>query len=409
MSERLVEISGRAVVEVLAKAGHIAYFAGGWVRDMLLGHPGIDVDIATSATPEEVMHLFPKTVPLGLSFGSVVVVWEGTPFEVTTFRNDAPESDGRRPHSVAYSSPQEDAKRRDFTINGMFYDPLTDKIYDFVGGREDLARGLVRAIGDPNQRFLEDRLRMVRAVRFGTRFGFPIEETTRQAILHHAHTLFPAVAVERIWQEFSKIAPHPHFADFLLEMEALALLSEILPEIKGGVEIRELTQPIREMGPSIPLVLKVATLLRDQPVAHRIGMARRLKLARADLRLILLQGELEELLREGSDLVEWAHFYAELGSDEVTLASFATIAEPARTITVNADLARKARLKNHIDRLRADAPLLTSAHLMRHGIRPGIEMGELLRLAERIAIIEDLRSPEEVLLKLKDRLPINPL
>src|SRR6185437_5720237 len=160
------------IVKRLVEAGHLAYFAGGWVRDFLLNHPSDDIDIATSASVEEIQALFPKTIPVGIAFGIVIVVEKGHQFEVATFRKDRGYVDGRRPTGIDPASPEEDAQRRDFTLNGMFYDPLQKKVLDFVSGQEDLKKGIIRAIGNPHERFLEDRLRMMRAVRYGTRFGF---------------------------------------------------------------------------------------------------------------------------------------------------------------------------------------------------------------------------------------------
>ena len=155
----------RYIVDTLAKAGFVAYYAGGWVRDFLLGHPSDDIDIATNAPPETIQALFPKTVPIGIAFGIVLVIVEGHPYEVATFRNDLEYQDGRRPLRIEFTTAEEDAKRRDFTINGMFYDPLQKTVLDFVGGQQDLQKQLVRAIGNPHARIAEDRLRMIRAIR----------------------------------------------------------------------------------------------------------------------------------------------------------------------------------------------------------------------------------------------------
>src|SRR5262249_42065141 len=152
----------RTIVETLTRAGYIAYYAGGWVRDLLLGHPSDDIDIATNAPPAVVQQLFANTVPIGLAFGIVLVLIEGREYEVATFRSDVGYTDGRRPSHVHFTSAKEDAKRRDFTINGMFYDPLKQEVLDYVEGKEDLEKKLIRAIGDPHERIREDRLRMIR-------------------------------------------------------------------------------------------------------------------------------------------------------------------------------------------------------------------------------------------------------
>ena len=169
-----------AIVRKLVAAGYTAYFAGGWVRDYLMGHPSEDIDLATDAPPEKIIDLFPKTLLVGVAFGVVVVIVDGHQFEVATFRRDIDYADGRKPSKIELSTAEEDAFRRDFTINGMFYDPLTNQILDYVGGQEDLKKKIIRAIGNPHKRIQEDRLRMIRAVRLSCRFDFQIEEKTKE-------------------------------------------------------------------------------------------------------------------------------------------------------------------------------------------------------------------------------------
>src|SRR4030095_4899445 len=166
--------TARGLVNRLRTAGHLAYFAGGCVRDLVRGQTPKDIDIATDARPEEVQKIFRRTHAVGAHFGVVVVLENDWQFEVATFRSDGAYLDGRHPVAVNFSSPEEDARRRDFTINGMFFDPPNDAVIDFVGGREDLAAGIVRAIGNPAQRFAEDRLRLLRAIRFATVLQFEI-------------------------------------------------------------------------------------------------------------------------------------------------------------------------------------------------------------------------------------------
>src|SRR5438067_2189759 len=180
MADRRALATG--IVRRLREAGHEAYFAGGCVRDQLLGREPLDFDVATSAPPEVVGSLFRRTVPVGAQFGVILVVEDGVPFAVATFRSDDAYVDGRRPTRVRFVSAREDAERRDFTINGLFLDPLEGEIVDFVGGQVDLRAGIIRAIGDAQARIAEDRLRMLRAVRFAARLGFTIEPATRAAI-----------------------------------------------------------------------------------------------------------------------------------------------------------------------------------------------------------------------------------
>ncbi|MGA0111796.1 MAG: CCA tRNA nucleotidyltransferase, partial [Chthoniobacterales bacterium] len=216
----------------LQQAGHTAYFAGGCVRDELLGLDPHDYDIATSAKPDEVQKLFPHTQAVGAHFGVILVMEHGRAFEVATFRSDHEYIDGRRPEMVTFSTPEEDAARRDFTINGMFHDPVAGRFIDFVGGREDLKSKLLRAIGDPAARFREDKLRLLRAVRFAARFGYEIDPATWDALRAHAADIH-AVSAERIREELVKILAHPSRVRGFDLLDQSGLLKEILPEIEA--------------------------------------------------------------------------------------------------------------------------------------------------------------------------------
>ena len=204
-----MEKTAREVAQRLRAAGHIAYFAGGCVRDMVRGLAAKDFDIATDATPEIVQRIFPHTYAVGAHFGVVVVVENGSNFEVATFRSDGAYLDHRHPVDVRFSSPEEDAKRRDFTINGMFFDPEKNEVIDFVGGRTDLEAKLVRAIGDPAARFAEDRLRMLRAVRFATVLDYKIDNPTWDALVANAASI-NEISAERIREELLKIFLSPN-------------------------------------------------------------------------------------------------------------------------------------------------------------------------------------------------------
>lgn len=250
------------IVEKLRKAGHIAYFAGGCVRDMEMGIEPKDYDIATSALPDNVISLFSKTLEVGAKFGVVVVILEGHKFEVATFRTDTSYSDGRRPDSVIFSSPEEDVKRRDFTINGLLYDPFEKKILDFVGGREDIKRGIVRSIGDPFKRFEEDRLRMLRAVRFSSQLNFEIEPGTREAIIKLAPKI-NSVSVERITAELIKMFTGENADKALETLQNTGLLKEILPEIEN---LKGVAQPdkFHPEGDVFEHTKKMLGLLKNQ-------------------------------------------------------------------------------------------------------------------------------------------------
>ena len=228
------------IMKMLADAGFIAYLAGGCVRDALFGRTPKDYDIATDATPESVRKVFGKanTLAFGASFGVIGVLppkfenvnQDGTltPTEVATFRSDGEYSDGRRPDSVHYGDPEQDALRRDFTINGLFYDPISESVIDYVGGRDDLNRKLLRTIGSAEQRFAEDKLRMLRAIRFATTLGFEIDAATFDAIVQHAGDI-AVVSGERIGAEMRQVMTSPHAATGLKRLKDTGLAQHVMP------------------------------------------------------------------------------------------------------------------------------------------------------------------------------------
>lgn len=231
------EHHARAIVHTLREHGFVAYLAGGCVRDKLLGHEPKDFDVATSARAHDVQRLFDHTVPVGAQFGVVLVLDGEHQVEVATFRSDGVYLDGRHPTNVRFSDPREDALRRDFTINGMFYDPVTEHVIDYVEGRKDLAAGVIRAIGDPHARFSEDRLRLLRAIRLAARLDFAITEDTFTAIQDLAPTIVD-IAWERIGDEIVKILTQGKARRAFELLSESGLLHAILPEIETmrGVE-----------------------------------------------------------------------------------------------------------------------------------------------------------------------------
>ena len=218
------------IVGALRADGKRALLAGGCVRDLVLGVEPKDYDIATDATPEEVGRVFEKTIPVGVEFGIVAVILEQGQYEVARFRTEGPYRDGRHPESVTFAEPQEDARRRDFTINGMFYDVEEERVVDFVGGKEDLEAGVVRAIGDPVERFREDFLRMLRAVRFAARLGFEIEPATYRAIKATASRIGETSA-ERIRDELTLILTEGGASRGMALLMETGLLAELMPEV----------------------------------------------------------------------------------------------------------------------------------------------------------------------------------
>jgi poly(A) polymerase len=224
------ELAGQ-ICATLLKAGHQAYLVGGCVRDLLLDREPADYDVATDAHPERVLELFPGSLAVGAQFGVIVVVEDSTEVEVATFRSDIGYSDGRHPDSVVFSkSAEEDVRRRDFTINALLLEPATGKVFDYVGGREDLRAGVIRAIGDAEARFREDKLRMIRAVRFAARFGYAIEPTTRAAIVNLAAEV-KVVSAERLRDELTKLLTEGAARRGFELLDETRLLPALLPEI----------------------------------------------------------------------------------------------------------------------------------------------------------------------------------
>src|SRR5437868_12523855 len=224
--------AARKIVKRLRGEEHIAYFAGGCVRDIVRHVTPKDYDVATSATPEIVQKLFPRTFAVGAHFGVIIVLENGFQFEVATFRSDDAYIDGRHPSAVHFSSPEEDAQRRDFTINGMFYDPVAEEMIDLVGGQADIAAKLVRAIGDPAKRFAEDRLRMLRAVRFAAVLDYQIDKGTWDALTGNAPSI-NQISAERIREELVRIFLSPNRVSGWDLLDASGLMRAILPEVDG--------------------------------------------------------------------------------------------------------------------------------------------------------------------------------
>lgn len=397
------------IVKKLKDAGYIAYFAGGWVRDYLMNHPSSDIDIATNAPPEIILDLFPHTILVGLAFGVVIVVIEGHQFEVSSFRRDISYLNGRKPERIEFSTPEEDASRRDFTINGMFYDPLKDAIYDYVHGLEDLKKGIIRTIGDPQERFMEDRLRMIRAIRFACRFGFIIDIETQEGIIENADTLFPAVAMERIWQEFNKMANYLRFEVALDEMHRFGLLPVIFPKLQH-VHLKDIKHRVSAFPffpPNTPTILYLMDLFPNDSLEELIETCQYLRISNRDIKLVefmfLAKKIIEAEENKDSSLTEadWARFFSNPDSNICLEVIAAHYTVEKRSLFLQNHQIRKFRLSKHIERILNQKPLVSALYLKNHGIMPGKNMGILLKEAETIAINHDLESQEAVLKLLK--------
>jgi len=226
------------IVKTLTARGFEAYFAGGWVRDFVMNFSQkSDIDIATNAAPDSIRKIFGQTIGVGEQFGVMIVVEAGVPFEVATFRSDVGIKDGRHPEQVVFTDAKNDALRRDFTVNGMFFNPFTEEVIDYTDGQADIQNKIIRAIGDPYERFSEDYLRMLRAVRFAARFGYAIEENTFQAIKNNAGFI-KDISVERIFAEMSKMLTGKNPDASLELLHESTLLQQFLPEAENlcGIE-----------------------------------------------------------------------------------------------------------------------------------------------------------------------------
>lgn len=268
----------KAVLKVVhtLRADHFeALLAGGCVRDKLLGKVPKDYDVATNAVPDEVRKLFPRTLTIGAQFGVIVVLTGGRQIEVATFRSDTSYKNGRRPEKVVFTDAKHDAERRDFTINGMFYDPVSEKIIDYVGGKKDLQKKTIRAIGNPNERFAEDHLRMLRAIRFAARLDFKINRATQQAIREHA-AMIQKISAERIAAEFEQILTDPNRTRGLQLASDSGLLQFIFPQISAE-QLTAGRSAIKQLPKRCSFALALSALLIDCTTKQADDVCRRLK------------------------------------------------------------------------------------------------------------------------------------
>lgn len=380
----------RDVVERLRGAGWEAYWAGGCVRDELLGRQPADYDVATAAPPETVRDIFGRrrTLAVGAAFGVITVLGpqNAGQVEVATFRTDAAYTDGRHPAGVTFCSAREDAVRRDFTINGLFLDPLTGEIHDFVGGREDLAAGVIRAIGVPALRFGEDHLRMLRAVRFAAFFGFAIEGETRAALERMRH-LVSGVSPERIAAELRGMVSRPGRGQALDLLEETGLAGEVLVELGAFVVAAEREawrQSARLIGaldePDLPLAL--AVLARNHDVTAVDRAAARLRLSNKEAaKASWIHQALTQLGGKGagelqgsrwSDLQPLLAFPEAAGLADVLRARAACgLGDPAAAAWVSAQVVRPV---HELD----PPPLVGGADLLAAGVPPGPPIGAAL-------------------------------
>lgn len=401
--------TGISIVRLLQESGYIAYFAGGWVRDYVMKQPSDDIDIVTSASVEEIQKIFTKTIPVGIAFGIVIVVQEGYQFEVATFRKDIGILDGRRPIEIDTTTPQEDAQRRDFTINGLFYDPISSKIHDFVEGVQDIQKGVIRAIGNPVERFTEDRLRMVRAVRYATRLNFVIEQKTLEALIKQSETLMLSVSVERIYQELKKMNQFHHLAKSLWMLYQFGLLRIIFPKLQNYPQktIEHNIETLHRFSSRIPLFIQILEIFPQWDQEFITDLHQYFKLSKTDQDLALLYYRIKTVCfplndwKHRLEQYEWCHFYAHQQSSIITEAIASLLKPEDSIIFLKAHYQYKNELKFFIECIQKKDPLVRSYHLVKEGIIPGKKMGILLKEAEKISMNQKITSSEEVIHRLK--------
>lgn len=359
------------IVRRLRDAGHAALLAGGCVRDLLRGAEPEDYDVATDARPEEVCRLFRHTRQVGAQFGVVLVRRRGRWIEVATFRTDDDYADGRRPRAVHFAGPREDALRRDFTINGMFLDPLDGRVIDYVGGREDLRRRQVRAIGDPAARFAEDHLRLLRAVRFAARLDFQIEPATAAA-LRAAAPLLERVAPERVRDELERMFAHPGRARALALLRETGLLAHLWPGARWDeLHVRRCEALLARLPGQAGFPLVWAVLMRDRPAAQIEQICRRLAFSNEQRRTVLWlvehAGDLQDPQRPSLAELKrlMAHPAFPLLAD-IARAAYAGLPDGAARAA-----ALEARCAAVPPEAVAPPPLVTGQDLLDRGVPPG--------------------------------------
>ena len=408
------EAAARQICGVLRGAGHRALFAGGCVRDRLLGLTPKDYDIATSARAEEVARLFDQTAAVGAAFGVMIVVRPEGHFEVATFRKDGPYSDGRRPDSVSFTDEIEDAKRRDFTVNALFFDPETDAVLDYAGGRADLEAKVLRTVGEPAQRFAEDYLRLLRAVRFAARLDYALDGATREAIIALAPHI-QETSAERVRDELLKMLTEGNAARAIELLDETGLLEQVLPEItamkgveqpaafhpEGGVYVHTLLL-LSKLDAGCSATLALGALLHDvgKPATqtfedrirfnlhHKVGarmaeqIMRRLRFSNAECERVTWLVDQHMRVADIPDMRESKRkrFVREDGFAELlALCKLDCLSSHGGLDIIDWITRYVAELKP--EEVRPE-PLLRGAGLLALGYKPGPRFGEILRAVE---------------------------
>ena len=424
-----LEIAGEIVAR-LQGAGFAAFWVGGCVRDFLLGRAPQDFDIATDARPEQVEKLFGKTIPVGKKFGVLIVVENGIQFQVATFRAEADYQDGRRPEKISFANAEADVSRRDFTVNGLFYDPLTKKIHDWVGGEKDLRVKIIRTIGEPEERFGEDHLRLLRAVRFAAQLDFEIEAKTFAAVKKLAPKI-KLISAERIRDELLKLFRPPHAGRGLVLLRASGLLEQILPELAATIDCEQspdfhpegsvfnhICLMLEKLPPDSNALLPWAVLLHDiaKPVtAERDAATGKIHFyghekVGADMAEKILH-RLKFPKRQTESIIAVVRHHMQF--KDVQQMRKATLRRLLlrETFPLELELHKLDCLGSHGDLAHYDfllgqaeelkkqpairPPLLTGKNLIALGIKPGKELGALLAEIRELQLADELKTPRQ--------------
>ena len=384
------------IIRALRDRGHVALLAGGCVRDRLLGLEPKDYDVATDAPPHQILAVFPRAKHVGAKFGVMLVRKFRHECEVATFRTDGTYSDGRHPDDIAFGTERQDAGRRDFTINGMFHDPLEDRVIDHVGGQADLTAGIIRTIGDPVERFAEDHLRMLRAIRFAARLGFDIDPGTKAAIIGLAPRL-AQISAERVWMELQLMLCDRRRAVAWALLLETGLRDHLSPAWTPGLVDDEQVGRRLAALPASPVhpALALAAALCDYAASTVAAIGRSLKLSNDLVKAIEWHAETLPSVRCPSsfDLAalktimangQWSNLLDLLGAD---LIARSADSEPL------ASLRRRAAGVLPADV--APKPLVSGDDLCAAGVQPGRAMGRILRAIYRAQLNEEIITRED--------------
>jgi len=380
------------VVRVLRRGGFEALLAGGCVRDMLLGRRASDYDVATDARPEDVVELFRRTLKVGAKFGVVIVLIEGQNVEVATFRTDADYADGRHPKAVTFAGAADDAGRRDFTINGMFFDPVKGEVIDYVDGQADLKRKIVRTIGRPEERFAEDHLRMLRAVRFSTQLGFAIEKATFAAICDNAVGI-KKISGERVAMELEGILAGPNRSTGA----SLLIKSGLAEQIFGGFvgePTRFSVRVLSRLPKKIDFSLGLAGFFAGFETDFAVERLRVLRLSGIQTKHVkYLLANRDRLLREQMSLAELKQVLSEPHFEDLYALQKAIQKAAGRSIAALIALSKKIKALGDVE-LRPK-PLLDGHDLIRLGAAPGPALGQLAREMYVAQLEGELRTAKQ--------------